>query len=118
MNATEITLLWDFLSQVWGNKFLEEYGRRPNDAWTAALADVSIDAARHAVKGLIKEGEPFAPTLPQFLAYCRRYRPRPEPIPLLEEQEPSPEAKERARANLDQLRRDLGLPARGPLSHL
>lgn len=117
MTPTEITKLWDFLSQTWGNKFLEEYGKKPNDAWRMALANVEPEAARFAIRGLIHEGQPFAPTLPEFIGYCRRYRPLPEPTTQIEHKPSVP--REVIRDGLDRLRRELGLPPRntkGPTS--
>jgi hypothetical protein len=103
MNANEIAKLWEFLAQTWGNKFLEEYGAKPNDAWSMALAGIEPLAARFAVRQLINLGQPYAPTLPEFIAHAKRYRPLPTPATVLQlERKPADEAK--ARDNLKRLR--------------
>lgn len=110
MTPNELAKLWDFLSQTWGNKFLEEYGKRPNAAWSMALKDIPVDVARYAVLGLIREGQPYAPTLPEFIGYCRRYRELPSPAPQLEHKPTM--SRERLRDGLDRLRAELGLKPR------
>lgn len=75
MNAEQLRGLWNLLGQTWGSRFLEQYGTQPNEAWSAALAHVSPEAARHALKGLIGEGSAFPPTLPEFISWAKKYRP-------------------------------------------
>ena len=75
MNSSEMLALWNLLLQSWGQKFAEQYGAKPNDAWTAMLAKVEPDAARYAFTQLIGAGSPFPPTLPEFVAWAKKYRP-------------------------------------------
>jgi hypothetical protein len=65
--------LWDLLAQTWGSKFYEQYGTEPNDAWTMTLANTSRDAAMYAMKKLIEGGSAFAPTLPEFMVFSRKW---------------------------------------------
>jgi len=67
--------LWNLLLQSWGQKFAEQYGATPNDAWTAMLANVEPEAARYAFTKLIDSGSAFPPTLPEFVAWAKKYRP-------------------------------------------
>lgn len=107
MTKSEILLLWEFLAQTWGAKFLEEYGAKPNQAWSMALANVEPAAAKLALNILINGGSAFAPTLPEFIAATKKYR-RPEDratVHALPRQDP-----EKIKANLDKIRRMLREP--------
>lgn len=74
MTPTDMGKLWDFLGQTWGSKFYEQYGLKPNEAWSAMLGDVSTEAARFAARNLIAGGSAFPPTLPEFTAEAVKYR--------------------------------------------
>lgn len=115
MNGGQIETVWRLLAQTWGAKFLEQYGPRPNEAWSAAMANVSPEAAKHALMKLIDSGTPFPPTLPEFIAHAKKYRPveirfdangraylGDEPVDL--RSLPSPVDPETARANIQRLR--------------
>jgi hypothetical protein len=75
MNTAEIGMIWSLLGQTWGAKFLEQYGPKPNEAWSAALASVEPDAAKYALTKLIDSGSAFPPTLPEFVVWAKKYRP-------------------------------------------
>lgn len=75
MTQTEMHTVWMFLAQTWGAKFLDQYGKAPNEVWTAAMTAMSPEAARHAIKALIGGGSAFPPTLPEFVAAAAEYRP-------------------------------------------
>jgi hypothetical protein len=73
MTPIEMKGLWDLLGQTWGSKFYEQYGPQPNDAWGMFLSGASIDAAKYALRKLVETGQPFAPTLPEFMAHARKW---------------------------------------------
>lgn len=75
MNRPEMLGLWNLLLQSWGQKFAEQYGVTPNDAWHGALAQVSVDAAKHAFRRALRETPTFPPTLGEFIAWAQDYRP-------------------------------------------
>ena len=75
MNAAEIGMIWSLLGQTWGAKFLEQYGPKPNEAWSAALANLEPDSAKYALTKLIDSGSAFPPTLPEFVVWAKKYRP-------------------------------------------
>jgi hypothetical protein len=106
MTPQDIAGLWRLLGQTWGAKFLEQYGATPNDAWATFLSNVDTGAARYALRGLVFEGSPFPPTLPEFMAWTRKYRPLPDSVsgltrPAIEERRCDPET---AAENLRKLR--------------
>lgn len=75
MTHDEMRALWRMLTQTWGARFAEQYGAEPNEAWSSFLAVVTVHAARHALRALVIQGSPHPPTLPEFVAAARGYRP-------------------------------------------
>jgi hypothetical protein len=113
MTPIEMKGLWDLLGQTWGSKFYEQYGPNPNDAWGMALTHTSIEAAKYALGKLIEGGSPFAPTLPEFMVFARKWdrdcAPRYDGRLMGEESPallPSPDP-EKTKANLARLRQML-----------
>ena len=110
MNAEQIAALWVLLSQTWGTKFIDQYGKKPNEAWTMALTGMPIEAARFALKELIREGSAFPPTLPEFIAQARRYRPPVIPDRLLGHDQYTDEQRQANLARLKAAVRDICAP--------
>jgi hypothetical protein len=113
VTPAQIDSLWTLLAQTWGAKFLDQYGVKPNDAWSMTLENLSPQAGRYALTALIQEGSAFPPTLPEFIVAARKYRPPVvihNPGQAIEHQ--TPMSREALRDGLDQLRRALGLPPR------
>lgn len=71
MTPAQIETLWTLLAQTWGAKFIENYGPKPNDAWSAALVNLTPDQAKFALRKLIDAGSPFPPTLPEFASLAK-----------------------------------------------
>jgi hypothetical protein len=109
MNPEQIRQLWNLLLQSWGQKFAEQYGAEPNDAWTAMLASTEPSAAGAAFKALVLSGSPFPPTLPEFLAEARKHVRRQAVVDMNALRPPpqDPVSPERARENIERLRRTL-----------
>lgn len=84
MTPHQMQSVYPLFAQTWGARFLEQYGPQPNEAWSAALTNVSSEAARHALSALIQEGSAFPPTLPEFVAAARSYRAPASTVPRLE----------------------------------
>jgi hypothetical protein len=76
--------LWNLLSQTWGDRFSQQFGATPNDAWRAALASLGIQPAQHAYRVLVKSSPEFPPTLPQFIQAASDYRKPESSVPLLD----------------------------------
>ena len=74
MTPQEMHHLWNLLSQTWGDRFSQQFGASPNDAWRAALGNVGVQAAQHAYRVLVKSSPEFPPTLPQFIDAASDYR--------------------------------------------
>ena len=75
MTPAEMGKFWELLGQTWGARFFDQYGKAPNDAWTAMLTRVPSDVGRAVLMKLIHGGSPFPPTLPEFLALAKTVRP-------------------------------------------
>ncbi len=81
MTLLEMHHLWNLLSQSWGDRFSQQFGATPNDAWRAALSSVGIQAAQHAYRVLVKSSTEFPPTLPQFIEAASEYRSAASSVP-------------------------------------
>jgi hypothetical protein len=113
MTPEQIKHLWRLLGQTYGHKFADQYGPTPNEAWSAYLVTIQPEAAKHALQRLILNGEPFAPTLPEFIALARQWRPpQTEVVRPMRIEHQQPMTRELIRDGLDRLRQELGLPPR------
>jgi hypothetical protein len=112
MTPAQIDSLWTLLAQTWGAKFLDQYGVKPNDAWSMTLANLQPQQGRHALTSLINEGSAFPPTLPEFIAAARRYRAPVVEMPTRAVEQKQLMSRDEIRDGLDALREALGLPAR------
>jgi hypothetical protein len=61
------TRVWTRLSEMYGNRFLREYGEKPNRSWVEAVARMSDDQVIAALRNLAEQGSVHPPTLPQFV---------------------------------------------------
>lgn len=75
MTPEQLKHLWRLLGQTWGSRFAENYGPTPNEAWSAALESITVDAAKYALRKLVLSGSPHPPTLPEFLVLARSATP-------------------------------------------
>jgi len=75
VNRPEMLVMWNLLVQSWGQKFAEQYGVTPNEAWQGMLTHVTPEAGRFAFQKALRETPTFPPTLGDFLAWVQEYRP-------------------------------------------
>jgi hypothetical protein len=111
MTPEQIKHLWRLLGQTYGSKFAEQYGPTPNEAWGAMLENATPEQAKHALHKLIHAGSAFPPTLPEFVAQVKTFRPAvihdfPRPAPSF-----PPISIEQARENIRRLRELVNGPA-------
>lgn len=99
MNAKEMHHLWNLLSQTWGDRFSQQFGSMPNDAWSKALASISVQSAQHAYRKLVQVTPEFPPTLPQFMQAAVEFNRSAPALPRLE-------ADQRRQATTEELRRN------------
>lgn len=113
MTPDQIKHLWRLLAQTYGQRWAEQYGPTPNEAWSAYLATIDAQRAKHGLHKAIHSGCPHPPSLPEFIAYVKTFR-EASVIqfngPRLEHQQPM--TRELIREGLDRLRRELNLPPR------
>lgn len=63
-------MAWVALSEIYGTPFTNSFGAFPNRSWIDELAILSPDSVEFGLKQCKRSGNPFPPSLPQFLAYC------------------------------------------------
>ena len=62
------TLLWTRLAEMYGQRWLRDYGDEPTETWVRAVSGLSNDQVRKALTNLAKSGNPHPPTLPEFMS--------------------------------------------------
>jgi hypothetical protein len=62
--------LWSFLRGFYGSKS-NALGERPNGAWAATLADVSIEELREGMRACAIRHPSWPPTAGEFLTLCQ-----------------------------------------------
>jgi hypothetical protein len=105
MNPEQIKHLWRLLGQTYGQRWAEQYGPTPNEAWTAYLSTIEPERAKHGLHKVIHSGSPFPPTLPEFIGYVKTFRPAARVMQIDEQRTPADA--EKARQNIERIRQML-----------
>lgn len=63
--------IWAALAQMFGRKFLAEYGERPNAMWRREIDSLTDAELSRGLERCRREGGEFAPALGQFSKLCR-----------------------------------------------
>lgn len=72
---------------MYGNRFYSSYGETPPKLWCAAIARLDDNALKRGLANLANDGGAHPPTLPEFVAACKRLPPvRHLGVPQLEDQ--------------------------------
>ena len=58
------------MAEIYGHKWISSYGEKPNHAWISGLRDVSPEKIKYGIESIIKSGESWPPSLPEFIDYC------------------------------------------------
>lgn len=107
--------LWVFMSELYGYKFISQFGEEPSDVWTRTLSDLSAEEIKTGIDSLEKRSDEFPPGAIEFKKLCKGSQ-SPDGInPLAYQQHPAlsapkPERDEDyGRRMLDQIRQQVGL---------
>ncbi len=108
-------LVWKKFTEFYGAAWINEFGERPNQSWTEEIEKLTPTEIARGLEQCKRSGNPFAPRLPQFLAFCvgnseqRAFyaRTQGENKNQLPKPPPNPEIK---RAALAEIKSTLGMP--------
>lgn len=64
------TKVWKRLVQSYGPRFVEAYGKDPNELWLAAIQDLSDEQIAHGIRQVQRDTPIHPPTLGQFAKAC------------------------------------------------
>lgn len=67
----DLSELWIRMTELYGHRWLSQYGETPADTWIRGLADMSTADLGTGIIACVKSGESWPPSLPEFRAYCR-----------------------------------------------
>ena len=70
----DVKELWTWMAQTYGPLW-REYGDTPLPAWSQELTRLTRAELHRGVRAVMKSGERWPPTLPEFVGMCRRQRP-------------------------------------------
>jgi hypothetical protein len=68
--STLMAFLWGRMAEMYGHKWTSSYGESPNEAWSRAISELSMEQIKAGVAACLKSGEAWPPSLPEFLGYC------------------------------------------------
>lgn len=67
--------VWIRLAEMFGARFMREFGTRPNDLWVAQIAKMNDQQIRLSLEGLLESGRSHPPTLAEFVDAGRPSKP-------------------------------------------
>lgn len=66
-----LSALWVRMTEMYTTRWTSQHGDTPTDTWCKGLADMSAADLGVGLAALLKSGEAWPPSLPEFRAYCR-----------------------------------------------
>lgn len=70
-DAERATVFWSRMASLYGHKWHSQYGSSPDELWATALTTLGSDEIRRGLEACVISGDPWPPSLPEFLAMCR-----------------------------------------------
>jgi hypothetical protein len=68
---SKVELLWERMTELYGNKWINHYGEQPSKLWSDALDNVTPQQIGGAFKKLLTgKFKSFVPTLAEFIELC------------------------------------------------
>lgn len=72
MNKQDRALeVWKNLCEMFGSKFVSNYGENPSQMWIAAINGFKDYEVQRGLRKLLYKGSGTPPTLPQFVSACK-----------------------------------------------
>lgn len=81
--------LWQRFGEMYGARFFEAFGPKPNDSWKSAVQELRNDQVRKALSKIRNSGSPHPPSLPEFLALARNVSPVPTTTTVVKDMDPA-----------------------------
>ena len=64
--------LWQVLSELYGHKFISQYGEEPSQIWASALENVDLVNIKRGIDRLPERKDEWPPTAIEFFNLCRK----------------------------------------------
>lgn len=77
VKAANATRIWAGLKQMYGTKFIDQFGLNPSDEWIVGTETLNAAQVRDALRKVRDSASQWPPSLPEFLAYARSVDLRP-----------------------------------------
>ena len=62
---------WLRMTEIYGHRWTSAHGETPTELWSTALSALSGEQIRVGLMACLDSGEPWPPSLPEFVAWCR-----------------------------------------------
>jgi hypothetical protein len=99
---------WRQMAQIYGRRWTSTHGEAPTELWSMGVSGLSPEQLSMGLAECVRCGEPWPPSLPEFLAWCRPRSRENAAMYRCVPQLPAPVSdKETARTELAKLRRVL-----------
>ena len=92
-----ISTLWVTLTELYGSKFVSQYGEEPCTSWIVGLHGLSPKHIKRGIRNVVESGEDWPPSLPKFRKMCfagEGWQSRKEYVPQLTHEPSEEELKE------------------------
>ena len=70
-NQDRALQVWKNLCEMFGGKFVSNYGEQPTQMWIATINGFKDHEIQRGLRKLLHKGSGTPPTLPQFVAACK-----------------------------------------------
>ena len=71
MRKKAMIRLWQVLSELYGHKFISQYGDEPSQVWARALENVGFENIKRGIERLPERKDEWPPTAIEFFNLCR-----------------------------------------------
>ena len=71
MRKRAMIRLWQVLSELYGHKFISQYGDEPSQVWARALENVGLANIKRGIERLPERKDEWPPTAIEFFNLCR-----------------------------------------------
>jgi hypothetical protein len=70
-SSTNSLMVWVAMSEIFGNRWINDFGDTPPQLWTRKLSELSENEIKHGINKLMDSDCSYTPNLSQFVGLCK-----------------------------------------------
>lgn len=70
-SSTNSLMVWVAMTEIFGNRWINDFGDTPPQLWTRKLAELSENEIKHGINKLMDSDCSYTPNLSQFVGLCK-----------------------------------------------